>query len=188
MSLIAVTDADRIRAAFARLTKIAEAGGQPVECPVEWQGGSGERTIYWHPDVGVWALHEEADSLYWVGFGTSDPTAPEREEGSSLSPAFLIGLPREGVDRLRTGVFAHETSNNWTFVCHSGNLSGGKPGVAKTRFLKFHGDYHQSLVHWPDGTKHSYILIGALEDDDLLERMAFFARQADEFKSSTAKK
>lgn len=182
MSLIAITDPNEISACYARLSEAVTKGGEPLPRHVGWQGGGGDYIVYWHPKEGIWSLREALENNFWFGFGTNDPTVV-----TGLAPVFQIGLPRRGVNRRYAGVFVRETDSDAISVAHSGKIGGGKPGVGKAAFLDFSGVQAQATVTWPDRQKSSYLILAALEDRDLLTRLATFAHRVEKFRNSLAK-
>jgi hypothetical protein len=184
MPLYALTEADEIAQAYEQFAARLRDGAEQFTRHVGWQGGGGEYPIYWHPQLPLWSLNEANPDHYWFGFGNNDPNG----KGFG-SIAAQISFHHEGKGRQRSGVFARDNSNGTIHVAHSGNVGGGKAGVGKNAFLDYYVSRPNSRfqnVHWKSGSaKGEYIPLGALDDADLLTRIAAFVREVARFKAGT---
>ena len=64
----------------------------------------------------------------------------------------------------------------------SGKIGGGRTGIGKTAFLNSRDNNDIVPVEFPDGKTSEYIVIGCIENDDLLNDLARFVHSVAEFK------
>jgi hypothetical protein len=183
MSLRVLTDAREISAAYARFARHLESSGDIVQCVVGYQGGNVPGTVRWFGDVKFWAMlqPDSLDNRYWCAFGVEAP-----KDGDQLSITCEINPPREGTDRRCAGVFVR-SDNGTIYLAHSGKVGGGRPGVGRTSFLEFYGDYTLDEITWPDRKTGNYIVIGALDDDEFRSLLGGFVHKVAEFKAGAVR-
>ena len=71
-----------------------------LDRPIGWQGGSRRHTVYWLPDVGIWAVLEPfprankkgPSRRFWNCFGIGNPA-----EQHTLTITVEINPPHEGI-------------------------------------------------------------------------------------------
>lgn len=185
MSMIALTEAAEISEAYALLKRSVQENGVPHERLVTRPGSAESKTVtlYWHEKEQLWTLAEEADEGYWFAFGSNNPA-----ELKEVAPVVEVSLVRDGVSKLKPGRFVRDESSGWVFVGHSGKVGGGKPGAGQAAFLDFFGEENLTPVVWPGGVKTKLALLGALNDHDILLRIAGFVRQVEVFKAGAGTK
>src|ERR1051326_4676918 len=178
MSLIALTDAKNVSAAFAEYWRHFETGCDILEQQIGAPGATAEAKLHWFPALGFWAMEpQRLDKRYWSAFGVTDP-----REGEAAPITLEIHIPSEGIDRRCGGVFVR--SNNGTiYLAHSGGIGGGRVGVGKAAFLEFYGDETRDTITWPNRQTAEYLVIGALDDDDFRQEVANFVHKVAEFKA-----
>jgi hypothetical protein len=179
VSLRASTGGNEIATAFAQFATHFDAGAEALDCAVGHQGGNESATLRWFHDLGFWVLlePERIDNRYWCAFGVDDP------HGQSLvSISCEINPAREGTDRRCAGLFVR-SDNGTVYLAHSGRVGGGRLGIGKQTFLDYYGHDTLDIVTWPDLRTGNYIVIGALDDDDLRADVARFVHKVAEFKA-----
>jgi hypothetical protein len=183
LSLIALTEAADVAAAFAALTRHF-ADGEVVESGVGFTGGSQTVALRWFPEEKFWTYiePEQQQNRLWCAFGIQDP-----RESADLNIVCEINPPREGIDRRSATVFVRSRHGS-VYLAHSGKVGGGRTGVGKIGFLKFYGADTVDTVQWPDDHSAEYIVIAALDDNDFREQMAAFVHKVADFKEKAATK
>lgn len=181
MSLIALTDAKSVAAAFTEYWRHFETGHETLERPVGNPGGDAA-TLRWFPEQKFWAMEpQRVERRHYCAFGVENP-----HEVETAAITLEIIIPFEGVDRRSGGVFVR--SNNGTiYLAHSGGIGGGRIGVGKAAFLSFYGDATQDTVTWPNKQTGEYLVIGALDDDDFRQDVANFVHKVACFKAQSKK-
>src|SRR5580658_8800806 len=168
MSLYALTRAADIAAAFANFGQHFEMGSETLDRQIGYMGGSESATIRWFPELMIWVMFEpkRLGNRYWCAFGVDNP-----HESELLSITCEINPPHAGIDRQCAGAFVR-SNNGTTYMAHSGGIGAGRPGIGKAAFLKYYGDESLDVVAWPDKSEFNYIIIGALDDDEMPLRVA----------------
>jgi hypothetical protein len=184
MSLYALTRAVDISAAYAAFVKHFGTGCEALDREMTCVGGSEQVTVRWDPKLMFWVMTKpnKLTNRYWCAFGVENPN-----ETDVLAITCEINPPHTGVDRQGAAVFVR-SDNGTIYVAHSGGIGGGRPGIGKAAFLKYYGDETVDIVNWPDRQEFEYIIIGALDDDDLRSHVAAFVHKVAEFKSRTVRK
>lgn len=183
MTLYALTRVAEVTAAYTRLAgHFAKGAGtecEVLERSVGFKGGSEQVSVRWYASLGYWAMLDpkRAETRYWCAFGVENPN-----EHDELVITCEINPPHQGIDRTCAGLFVR--SNNGTvYLAHSGGIGGGRPGVGRTRFLEFFGSEKLDDVTWPDGRISEYVIIAALDDDELIMQVGDFVHKVAEFKT-----
>ena len=173
-----VVDKQEIDQAFAVFSHSVTAGGQQVECTVGYQGGSENATLTWHPDKELWALlqADRFDDRFWCAFGTVSPLT-----NSMVSITCEVNSSRVGINRRLAGIFISD-STGAIHLAHSGKIGGGREGIGKTAFLSSRSENDVVPVRFPNGQEFEYIVIGCIDDNDLLANLATFVHAVAEFK------
>ena len=187
LSLIALTEAADVAAAFAALTRHF-ANGEVVEGVVGFTGGSQTVPVRWFPAEKLWAYvePEKQQNRLACAFGIQDP-GEAADPKPELNIVCEINPPREGIDRRSATVFVR-SRHGAVYLAHSGKVGGGRTGVGKIGFLKFYGDDTVDTVQWPDDHSAEYIVIAALDDNDFREQVAAFVHKVADFKDKAATK
>jgi len=179
--MVALTEATEIAEAFARLKERLAANAEVCERVLGWPGGAADTTheLQWHATDGIWAFAGEAtdSGYYWCGFGGEDP-----QTFTNVTAAVEIAIDLEGTSLTRAGRFVRDESSGWVFLGHSGRITGGARGAGAPAFHSFYGKDELTPVRWPSGRKTDFILLGALDDDDLPARIAAFVQQVEAFR------
>ena len=179
MSLKPLTKRSETERAYKLLHKRLVRGARKFTRKLGWQGGGDEHTLYWHPDVGIWAVLEDkyAGKRFWCCYGTDDP-----ESGDNFGITCEINPPWSGTNRRCAGVFAKDI-NGQVYLAHTGKLGGGRKGVGKSNFLAFYGRENLETVVWPDGQTTEAVIIGRVDGKRLVAHIADFVMKAEQFKA-----
>jgi hypothetical protein len=180
--LTAITKRSEVRAARKRFYAPFQRV-EPTKRTLGHQGEAHPHLLYWHLDPGLWAVLEpsEDENRSWNCFGTSDPT---RSSGN-IAISCEINVPHEGMNRKIGGVFARDTAGT-EFIAHTGKIGGSRPGICKTNFVQsFRGKDPREEIYWrAEDSTMPCIVIGALSDPALVEKVYAFVRTVERFKAS----
>jgi transcriptional regulator with XRE-family HTH domain len=181
-TMIAITGRNEIARAYEVFARTVSEGGHSLERMVGYKGGSEMASLLWHSTLQLWVLlqPDRLADRYWCAFGTDDPVS-----ASMLSIACEINPPREGINRRCAGLFVRDDSGA-VFIAHSGKIGGGRPGIGKSRFMQARGQQDVVSVQFPDGLEGDYIVLGRIDDQNLLARLAEFVRAIAQFKQEAA--
>ena len=129
----------------------------------------------WSTELGMWGIFEKIEgSRYWNAFGLEEP-----KEGALRSILTEINFPLKGVDRRIAGVFAKDESGR-IFICHSGKIGGGRPGIGKKLFKD---NYRGKKVMVSDGEEEEeFALIGGINSPRLPYQVRAFVLEVDRLK------
>jgi hypothetical protein len=129
----------------------------------------------WSGELGMWGIFEKiVGSRYWNAFGLEEP-----KEGALRSILTEINFPLKGVDHRVAGVFAKDESGK-IFVCHSGRIGGGRPGIGKELFKD---NYWGKKVMVSDGEREEeYALIGDVNSSRFPYQVREFILAVDKIK------
>jgi hypothetical protein len=120
---------------------------------------------YWHGTV-----------RYWNAFGL------KVKPNISNSIVVEINIPISGINRSVGALFAKHEDSGDVFLVHRGKIGGGKPGIGKSRFVKWYNGRKAVVVE--DGRKPDEVfLITALNDPHLVANVTYFVTKVDEFKT-----
>lgn len=136
-----------------------------------YQGGGSEEMVYYVEPLNFWVALADSGNRFWNALGVGDPF----NEGSTIIAE--INPPKEGIDRNIGGVFV-EDKNGAVYLAHRGKLDGDR--IGKEAFLDW---YKEPLDLVYDEDQHNLlIVIGALEDEKLIEKLARFTNSISAFK------
>jgi 5-methylcytosine-specific restriction protein B len=161
----------RITAAEKLLrNRLYEAAGDSVTVRLGFQGGQEESEVWWIAEAGFWFATHRLDTRWWNGFGLDEP-----EPDGVLSLTVEVNSPLRGINRRIGGAFLSDEDGN-VYLAHTGKVGGGRKGIGKRQFLA----YFEGNTQTVDGGE--YIIIGAIEADDFLDKLGEFIRTVDRFK------
>jgi hypothetical protein len=185
-SLIPVTTAKQTSDAIRSIRSAIQSARGAVACThvLGAQGGSGESKMTWIPRFGFWACIEPYDgklrTRHWLAYGLVDP----RATSSNLNIRVETAVPHRGINRRIAGLIAEDGSGN-AYLLHSGKIGGGKKGFGKSFFWKhYNGD--SVSVSFDDGERE-YALIGLIDSQHFVERLADFIHGVDALRSGKLK-
>jgi hypothetical protein len=83
------------------------------------------------------------------------------------------------------GFFAKDIETGLIYLMHTGKIGGGRPGIGKDAFLMW-SKLKQVRVFEKDGDHRLGLVIGAIEENEIVERVSSFVKKVSEFKKRTA--
>lgn len=179
----AITNPDDVAKAYRVFEKTVIGDVEPLVRKLGFQGGSLELPIYWHPDVPLWvALHpDHPEGRYWCAYGNNDPTGV-----SMLSITCEINPHRDGDYSKCAGLFVQDDRKH-VYIAHNGKIGGGKLGVGKNSFRcawREKGNDFEDVWFHEESQNGSYIVIGRIDESELLRSLAKFVDAVAGFKRS----
>src|SRR6056297_348792 len=169
-----ITNAKAIQEAQRLFTRrVEEASARNEVLQLGFQGGGLEAKTYVLPDQGIWIAISEIGRRYWNALSLGDPAKDD------LSIVVEVNPPKSGLDRRVSGLFLTDASGN-IHMAHRGGVGGGRKGIGKTAFQDWYPEPFTTVDD--DGDAPSVILIGELEAEDFLERLASFTKRVADFK------
>jgi len=174
MSLEPLTGPHEIQEAYATLHKQLTRNITPVNCNVGWKGESKKLTVYWRKENNMWVGFDDklSPGRYWCPYGLHED-APRNNE--QLNIICEINPPKSGLDLGCAGLFVRDTLENKIFLCHSGKIGGGYPGVGKDAFWRNYIGVGEPVAL--KGKEFSVVVIGGIEDGNLWMLLAQFIRE-----------
>lgn len=171
--LKAVTDSSRIDITQARFNEILLENSQdPITCQLGTKNGSGLQSVYWLPEYGFWYSPRGLDNRYWNAFGTEQP-----RPGRNLSIVCEINFAYNGERNLGAGIVTEE--DNTLYICHSGRIGGGRPGIGKTLFMRHYRGERTVLT----SEDSEVAVVGSLEDPAFCRQLADFILEMERIKA-----
>ena len=182
--LTAITKRTEVRGALKRFYAPLKRPN-PVWRALGHQGQTEDYQLHWHPTPGLWAVLEQSETgnRSWNCFGTTDPT----KGNGTIAISCEINIPHEGMNRQIAGVFARDAAGT-EYIAHTGKIGGGRKGISKTNFVAhFPGTGQWQDVYWPETPRPMpCIVISALNNPALIDRIHNFVRIVERFKSGEA--
>lgn len=130
----------------------------------------------------IWYTHMAVENIsiprHWNAFGL----ATQLNLNASNPIVVEINIPFEGLHRRVGGIFALDTSSKKLLLLHRGNVGGGRKGIGKKSFLKWHGQ-KPVKVHYNgiDGLDEA-IFVAVLEEPNMANQVANFVNAVAQFK------
>lgn len=153
-----------------RVNKVASRSGLIT---LGYQGGGSEAMAYQVAPLNFWVAIADSGNRYWNALGIGNPF----KDGSTIIAE--INPPKTGIDRNIAGVFI-EDKKGTIYLAHRGKIGGGRKGIGKEAFLDW---YKEPLDLVFDEDRHvMLIVIGALDDEKLIESLATFTKSVSVFK------
>ena len=138
-----------------------------------YQGGGKEAMAHHVAPLNFWISVADSGNRFWNALGIGDPF----HDGSTIIAE--INPPKAGIDRNIGGAFV-EDDNGIVYLAHRGKVGGGRIGIGKEAFLDW---YKEPLDLVYDDDRHSMlIVIGALDDEELMGKLARFTNSISAFK------
>ena len=141
------------------------------------QGSNLNLDAFWSNKLGIWIANRETkgNTRYWNAFGIQKPNK------SSVPIICEINFPIKGINRRVQGAFAKD-NNNEIYVLHRGKLGGNYSGQI------FKDNYSGKWTKVNDGnTETEFIVIGKLNDPNLINKVRDFVYEIHEIKQKKAK-
>lgn len=138
-----------------------------------YQGGGSEAMVYQVAPLNFWIAIADSGNRYWNALGIGNPF----KDGSTIIAE--INPPKTGIDRNIAGVFI-EDKKGTVYLAHRGKIGGGRKGIGKRAFLDW---YKEPLdLVFDEDRQNLLIVIGALDDEKLIENIAAFTKRVSAFK------
>ena len=152
--------------------------GKKINRIIGTKDGSAEHDIRWHDDEEIWTLLTEGDSLprFWCCYGLENP-----KNKKALNVTVEINPPHEWKNLSTAGMFARDKQGS-VYLCHTGRIGGGKPGVGKNNFLERYRGKNFVEVDIHKKMPISMINLGPISSPNLLSEIAHFVREVGRFK------
>ena len=169
-----IQDTSRIAEAQSAFENRARnAASQSGMVKLGYQGGGKSAMVYQVSPLNFWISVADSSNRFWNALGIGDPF----HDGSTIIAE--INPPKSGIDRNIGGVFI-EDENGSVHLAHRGKVGGGRTGIGKNAFLDW---YQEPLDLVYDDDRHSLlIVIGALDNKALMEKLARFTHSISAFK------
>ena len=169
-----IQDTDQIVTAQAAFeNRLSKAASKIGLVSLGYQGGGKEAMAYQVALLNFWVSFADSGNRYWNALGIGNPF----KDGSTIIAE--INPPKSGIDRNIGGVFI-EDKKGAVYLAHRGKIGGGREGIGKKAFLDW---YKEPLDLTYDDDRHTMlIVIGALEDEKLIENLAVFTYSVSAFK------
>jgi len=150
-----------------------EASSRNTQKTLGFQGGGKESTVHYFGSLNFWIAIADSSNRYWNAFGLGNPF----KDGSTI--IVEINPPKEGIDRRISGTFIEDNERN-IYMAHRGRVGGGRKGIGKKAFMAW---YQGTTSVVKDGDKYrDMIVIGALDDKELVNKLAAFTKIVSVFK------
>jgi len=169
-----IQDANRIAKAQAVFEeRIQEAASRSGQITLGFQGGGKESMVYYIGPLNFWIAIADARGRYWNALGIGN----RFKEGSPIIAE--INPPKSGINRRVSGAFVEDSEGN-LYLAHRGRVGGGRKGIGKKAFMAWYQEAID-LVN-DEGRYNEMIIIGALDDEKLIENLAAFTNSVSAFK------
>jgi hypothetical protein len=171
-----IQNAKRIAKAQAVFEKrVQETASKSGQITFGHQGGGKESKVHFIGSLNFWIACAESDSgnRYWNALGTGDPFKEDSTIIAEINP------PKTGVNRRVSGAFIEDSAGK-TYLAHRGRVGGGRKGIGKKAFMAWYPEAID-LVN-DEGQRNEMIVIGALDDENLIENLAAFTNSVSTFK------
>ena len=184
--LVALTKRTESFKAFNALCRTLKrrAAKQTVSCSVGYRRGLRKfPKVLRFPAEGIWAIPikewDAQSNSFWCGYGDRVPV-----EGDTLSITCQINPPHESPNLTYGGLFAKD-QNGHVYLCHTGNIGGGRPGIGKQAFVnRYRGMRGSSVSVKIESRQESVevIFLGRVDDRRLPMRISHFVHEVSRIK------
>ncbi len=148
---------------------------------IGFPSGNVNEIMYTNGDGSLWAAFSKADDAkvprWWNAFGVFDG----RRNSQIISVE--INVPTDSNSTSVAGFFARDTSTGATYLMHDGSVGGGRKGVGRGAFLSWSGRELVDVERFEGGPRPG-IVIGRVDDTDIVERIWHFVRTVRDFKDA----
>ncbi len=149
---------------------------------IGFRGGTEEGPIYAAGQDKLWWVtlppsHSHAIPRYGNAFGFYSPTA------TLQTIVVEINVPAEGNSGRVAGFFARGSETGATFLMHSGDVGGGRPGIGGREFLAWSRSKLVDVASEVGSTRRG-IAIARLNDSGLTGRIWHFVQRVNRFKEA----
>jgi len=171
-----IQDGNRIAMAQAAFeNRIRQATSRSGPITLGYQGGGSEAMVHAIGPLNFWIAFADSGSRYWNAMGIGNPF----KDGSTI--IVEINPPKDRINLQVSGAYVEDSAGK-TYLVHRGKVGGGRKGIGMNAFLAW---YPGALVLINDKVRHSkVIVIGALDDEKLIENLAAFTKSVATFKEA----
>ena len=171
-----IQDRNHIAKAQATLEdRIRHAATRSGQITLGYQGGGNEAMAHVIAPLNFWVSFADSGNRYWNAMGIGNPF----KDGSTI--IVEINPPKHGINLQVSGAFVEDNEGK-VYLVHRGKVGGGRKGIGMNAFLAW---YPGALVLINDKVRHSkVIVIGALDDEKLIENLAAFTKSVAAFKDA----
>ncbi len=138
-----------------------------------FQGGALAAKAYHLSEAGIWVAITALKNRYWNALGIGDPFKESHPIVAEINP------PKSDINRRVSGLFLNDAEGS-VHMAHRGRVGGGRKGIGLSAFREWY-PYPFATVD-DGGAKASVIMIGGLQDNDFIEKLAEFNRHVAAFK------
>jgi hypothetical protein len=146
---------------------------------VGFPGGNDIVTLYSNGPGDIWCSFKKFENLaiprFWNAFGIFRPEKRVQMISAELN------VPTKADTEVVAGFFARDPLSARTYLLHSGKVGGGGKGIGKESFLAWSGYKRIPVIDSRGHVRHG-IVVGAVEANDLVERVASFVHRVADFK------
>jgi len=148
---------------------------------IGFPSGNVDETLYSNGDGGLWAAFSNVDDAKvprrWNAFGVYD--SKRRAQTITVE----INIPTTSNAAFVAGFFAYDPAARATYLMHDGSVGGGKKGVGRSAFMSW-SNRDLVDVERTDGDPRAGIVIGRVDDSDLIGRIWHFVEVVRDFKAA----
>ena len=145
--------------------RIREAASRSGPITVGYQGGGEEVMAHFVSSLKFWVAFADSGNRYWNALGIGNPF----KDGSTI--IVEINPPKTGINRRVSGAFIKDSAGK-VYLAHRGRIGGGRKGIGKKAFMNWYQEATDRVND--DGRYNDMIVIGALDDEKLVENLAAF--------------
>lgn len=148
---------------------------------IGFPSGNVDEIIYADGDGSLWAAFSNATQAKvprrWNAFGVFD----SKRHAQMITVE--INIPTTSNSPSVAGFFARDLSTGATYLMHDGSVGGGKKGVGRGAFTSW-SDRELVDIERTERSPRSGIVIGRVDDPDLVGRIWNFVRNVRDFKDA----
>lgn len=177
-NLTAVESHAALKRAWQKMEQAIGHGARRERKTIGDRSGAISRNLFIREDLGIWMAPSAVveRGYVWMPFGVL-PIQPSK----NLSVVVQINRVGTPDGHPVAGTLAADPSGaQW--ICHSGGVGGGRPGIGKRAFLAWSG-IETVPVTTPNGGSRRVIPLGRVGDPNLPHDIAAFVKQVAAFKA-----
>ncbi|RMH24450.1 MAG: hypothetical protein D6692_12950 [Planctomycetota bacterium] len=175
--LTQVTDQSIVRKVWKQIEAKMRSGARVEQRTMGTRAGSYPDKVFVRDDLGIWTNKGgEIDGRLWCIFGV----LPLPENTTNISMVVQINPAVKKTAKNTAGCLAKD-ENGKLWICHTGRVGGGRPGISKSEYLKWTTRL-PALVHRDGGKPFSVFPVARANHPDLLDDIAQFVWEIRDFK------
>lgn len=184
MSLRVIADQGEISRCQTKLVSRLRKAGEPRKGKCGYLGGHIDADMVWFPEEKFWWAYQRIpdgpEPRHWNAFGLEEPLGDSRMHDIACEINFPLFA---GTWRV-AGALAMDESGE-VYVVHSGRIGGGRKGVGRSLFMENFAGSRQWSDAERNGKPKKVVVVSALDDDELVQNLAHFAREVGRIKKLT---